>query len=244
MLRTLNDLPSAPACERNREPILQALLPYLCSNIEAPRCVLEIGSGTGQHAWYFTQRFAESSNFAKHQQGAAGASAEHVDGGAQGLKNLGWQCSDVADNLPIIDAWRAAIPKDVESNNFPAPFELDLAKKNWPNKQYDFVFTANTLHIVSWPLVLAFCECAVSTLAKNGKLFIYGPFNYNGSFTSSSNAAFDANLRARDALSGIRDFAAVCEALQVAAANAGFAMPLVKDIEMPANNRLLVFEKK
>jgi hypothetical protein len=66
---------------------------------------------------------------------------------------------------------------------------------------------------------------------------IYGPFNYNGSFTSDSNANFDQWLRNRDPLSGIRDF----EAVMALAESAG--LKLLKDNAMPANNRLLVLQK-
>lgn len=48
------DLPFAEACERNREPILKALLPRMPKR----GIVLEIGSGTGQHVVYFAPRFS------------------------------------------------------------------------------------------------------------------------------------------------------------------------------------------
>ncbi|NNC54545.1 MAG: DUF938 domain-containing protein [Pseudomonadales bacterium] len=234
------NLPSSPACLRNREPILQALLEHVVATDGSPRRVLEVGSGTGQHAWFLTQRFAELANGRSpdlnFNSGAVAAGA----GSFESLQHLLWQCSDVAANIPVIEAWR-----DASNNaNFLPALELDLAKRNWPAASYDFIFTANTLHIVSWSLVLAFCDCAIATLNSGGKLFIYGPFNYNKKFTSGSNAAFDASLRARDALSGIRDFEAVCAALNRAAAAAGCAIRLCEDIDMPANNRFLVFEKQ
>jgi hypothetical protein len=67
------DKPSAPSCERNREPILEVLRERFADR----RDVLEIGSGTGQHAVHF----------------------------AQALPTLRWQCSDRAENLPGIRLW-------------------------------------------------------------------------------------------------------------------------------------------
>jgi len=75
-------------------------------------------------------------------------------------------------------------------------------------------------------------------LADGGLLILYGPFNYGGQFTSDSNARFDEWLKGRDALSGIRDF----EALDALAQAAG--MTLQADIEMPANNRILVWRRE
>ena len=155
------------------------------------------------------------------------------------LASLQWQCSDVAANLDAIAAWRA----NAGTLNFLPPVELDLAKRNFPVGHYDFIYTANTLHIVSWQLVQAFCDCVANCLVDGGKLFIYGPFNYDGAYTSQSNAQFDASLRARDPHSGIRDFEAICTALAAAGHAEGSKITLAADIAMPANNRLLVFDK-
>jgi hypothetical protein len=155
--------------------------------------VLEIGSGTGQHAAYF----------------------------APELPHLVWQPSDVAANLPGIREWGVT------------PVELDVDGE-WTVVDADAVFTANTCHIMSWPQV----ERMFAGIAKMPSLnvvCIYGPFNYGGRPTSESNARFDAMLRARDPLSGLRDF----EAMVALAAKAGLA--LQEDNPMPANNRLLVF---
>ncbi|WP_455375448.1 DUF938 domain-containing protein, partial [Kaarinaea lacus] len=73
---------------------------------------------------------------------------------------------------------------------------------------------------------------------QQGKFCLYGPFNYQGQYTSPSNAHFDQWLKARDPESGIRDF----EALN-ALANENH-LKLVKDYEMPVNNRLLVWQKE
>ncbi len=191
---------SAPS-ERNREPILATLRGYFADR----RHVLEVGSGTGQHAVHF----------------------------AAAMPQLVWQCSDRSENLPGIAAWldEAALP------NTPSALRLDVAAGPWPDTRYDAVFSANTLHIMSWPEVEAFFAALPRVTTATAKLAIYGPFNVDGRFTSASNAAFDASLKAAAPQRGIRDAAEV-DAL---AAGAGFA--LRADVEMPANNRLRLWQR-
>jgi len=194
--------PYSAACERNREPILAALRTHFADR----RQVLEIGSGTGQHAAYF---------------------AAH-------LPQLSWHASDRAANLPGIRQWldEAALP------HTPAPLVLDVARGPWPRQTFDAVFTANTLHIMAWSEVEALFAALPSVASKDAKLAIYGPFNYGGRYTSTSNAEFDRSLKAQAAHMGIRDFADV-DAL---ARSAGFA--LIEDATMPANNRCLVWQRR
>jgi cyclopropane fatty-acyl-phospholipid synthase-like methyltransferase len=168
--------------------------------------VLEIGSGTGQHAVHF----------------------------AAALPFLVWQTSDVAENLPGIRAWL----DEAKLANTPAPLVLDVDGGEWPATPFDAVFSANTLHIMSWPEVEKFFAALGAITTRDAKLAIYGPFNYDGAFTSASNAAFDASLRQRAPHMGIRDAAAV-DAL---ARKAGFA--LIDDVAMPANNRTRIWQRQ
>ena len=193
--------PDAPACARNREPILQVLRTHFANRHD----VLEIGSGTGQHAVYF----------------------------AAAMPWLQWQCSDRPEYLPGIEAWRM----EAGLANTPAPLLLDVALGPWPARRFDAVFTANSLHIMGWPEVEAFFAGLANVLAEQATLVVYGPFNYGGEFTSDSNRAFDASLRARDPRMGIRDFEAV-DALA-----RGIGLVLVEDVAMPANNRCLAWRR-
>ncbi len=197
---TKQQKPVAPACERNRDPIL-SVLKSAFANVKH---VLEIGSGTGEHGVYF---------------------AEHMPW-------LEWQCSDVKENLPGIEMW----VEEADLSNLPVPIELDVTG-TCINRNYDAVFTANTLHIISTTLVEDFFRVPGSISNNDVALVIYGPFNYNGEFTSESNAQFELWLKQRDPLSGIRDF----EWIKQLANNAGFH--LIKDHEMPANNRCLHWQR-
>jgi SAM-dependent methyltransferase len=195
------DKPYSEACERNQTPILEVLRVAFADRAK----VLEIGSGTGQHAVHF----------ARH------------------LPHLTWQPSDREDNIAGIGLWRreAGLPNLLE------PIILDIDDARWPDSGADAVFTANTLHIVSWPKVQRLFERVGTLLPSHGVLAAYGPFNYGGAHTSESNARFDLMLRQRDPLSGIRDFEKVDEL----ATRQG--LKLVKDYAMPANNRTVVWVK-
>ena len=190
----------APSCERNREPILAVLREHL----DDRHRLLEIGSGTDQHAIFF----------------------------AAALPHLLWQTSDRQGNLAGIQAWLddAALP------NTPAPLELDVSG-TWPSTGFDAVFSANTLHIMSWNEVETLFARLAEVLLPDAKLVVYGPFNYGGQFTSPSNANFDAWLKERGSHQGIRD----SEAVQALACKAGLA--LIADHAMPSNNRCLVWRR-
>jgi len=196
------DKPYSAASERNRDPILAVLRDAFA----ACRDVLEIGSGTGQHAVHF----------------------------AAAMPTLRWQSSDRAENLPGIRAWldEAALP------NTPPPLQLDVANAEWPPAQsFDAIFSANTLHIMSWSEVRQMFDGIAHVLRPGGVLAIYGPFNIDGRFTSASNAAFDEALRAAVPHRGIRDVADV----DVLAATHGLL--LVADHALPANNRCRVWRR-
>ncbi len=152
---------------------------------------------------------------------------------ASELPHLTWQPTDLHENHPGINAWR----NEAQLANLKQPLALDAVDSTWPCDGMDAVFTANTLHIMSWPYVEILFDRFQTYLNPSAKVCLYGPFNYNGTYTSASNAHFDQWLKSRDAVSGIKDF----EAIMALAESAG--LRLLKDNAMPANNRLLVFEK-
>jgi SAM-dependent methyltransferase len=200
-------LPFAPSADRNKAPILDALRPLLQKHSR----VLEIGSGTGQHAVYFTTA----------------------------LPHVLWQCSELPDAVDGLAARLAA-----EGNGrTPPPLALDVAHAPWPvpawtaPNAFDVIFTSNTLHIMSFDHVRHFFTRAGEVLAGGGLLCVYGPMKYEGAFTTQSNADFDAQLRAGNPSSGIRDF----EKLDALAQAHG--LQLLHDLDMPANNRLLAWKR-
>jgi len=179
-----------------------------------PARVLEIGSGSGQHGVYFCQQ----------------------------LPHLQWQPSDRAEHIEGIVAWRNWAMEHCKLENLAAPLELDVNDPQWPITNVDGVFTANTCHIMDWDSVQTFIPKAAACLSNQGFLCIYGPFNYPDAdghirYTSPSNARFDNWLKQRDPLSGLRDL----PAMQALAQQAGLGQ--LHDHTMPANNRLLVWQK-
>jgi hypothetical protein len=130
-------------------------------------------------------------------------------------------------------AWLA----DARLPNVAPPLALDVNGAAWPQRQYDAVFTSNTLHIVAWDAVERMFAGIAQMLPERGILAVYGPFKYDGAHTAASNAQFDAWLRGRDPASGIREF----ENVDALARSYGFA--LARDVAMPANNRTLVWRR-
>jgi len=193
--------PFSQACENNKAPILTVLKTAFAGVSD----VLEIGTGTGQHAVYF---------------------AEH-------LPHVSWQPSDVAEHLPGIKLWL----DDAQLSNIKPAMALNVLDERWPVTRTQAVFTSNTLHIMGKTEVQRFFKKLGEILTADGKFCCYGPFNYGGQFTSESNARFNDWLYQQNPKSAIRDFEWI-EAL----ANA-VGLQLVADHEMPANNRLLEWQK-
>jgi SAM-dependent methyltransferase len=189
------------AAGRNKAPILQ----IIAAEFAQTRSVLEIGSGTGQHALHF----------------------------AALLPHLSWQPSDTGDYLPAL---RERLRKEGGANLHEV-IELDVRTQPWPVAGVDGVFSANTLHIMSWSSVKDFFRGVGSVLGHPGVLCVYGPFRYGDRYTSDSNAKFDDFLRRRDPDSGIRD----AHELDGLARQQG--LELAADHPMPANNQLRVWRR-
>ncbi len=167
--------------------------------------VLEIGSGTGQHAAYFAARFPR----------------------------LIWQPTDLPENLSSLRAWRqeAGLP------NLREPLELDLLAKSWPVTCAQAVVCINTIHIVAWEGVENLFLGAGRVLTVGGVMYVYGAYRYATRPLEPSNEEFDRWLKARDPVSGVRDF----EAVNALARENGLA--LAGDRAMPANNRSIWWVK-
>ena len=189
------------AAERNKHPILEKLIPLLTNSNK----VLEIGSGTGQHAVFF----------------------------ARALPHLTWQPTELPEKTALLINQCRHFPSD----NLAVPISLNIEDVTWPAVQFDAVFTANTLHIIHWPQVCRLFAQVGKLLPENGVFCSYGPFNYDGRFTSESNARFDQQLKLRNPQSGIRDIADLQQQAEK------YHLALHEDYPMPANNRLLVWRK-
>jgi cyclopropane fatty-acyl-phospholipid synthase-like methyltransferase len=195
-------LPFSAASERNKDPILDVLRIRFAGRAQ----VLEIGSGTGQHAVHF----------------------------ARALTHLTWHPTE---QLAYLEDLVERVKLE-GSHNVRAPTLLDVRQAVWPMRSVDAVFTANTLHIMSWPEVTALYRGVGAVLAPGGVFCVYGPFRYDGRYTSDSNQEFDRMLQERDPLSGLRDIQALVSLAEQ------YGLRLDADHDLPANNRLLVFAKE
>lgn len=194
-------LPYSQACENNKAFILEILRQVFADR----RSVLEVASGTGQHACYF----------------------------AAGMPWLQWQPTELPENLPLLRPRCAAYTGD----NLAVPVALDVRDDPWSVAIPDALFSANSLHIMAFSAVKTLFGALAAGAGPDVVLAVYGPFNYNGNYTSESNARFDQWLARQHPDSAIRDF----EAVDRLAGAAGFT--LQGDHAMPANNRLLVWHK-
>ncbi|AGH45746.1 DUF938 domain-containing protein [Paraglaciecola psychrophila] len=194
------DKPFSQACENNKEPILEVLKRVLVDKTN----LLEIGSGTGQHAAYFAPR----------------------------LRHLEWHTSDMPDKHLGIAAWL----EEVKVNNLHEPLSFTIgATSAWPLTNTDAVYTANTTHIMQPLESQLMMQLVANNLPIDGMFCQYGPYNFQGQYSSESNQSFDQHL-SEQGCGGIRDI----DELTL------WAIPLVliETIPMPANNYMLVWQKQ
>ncbi len=196
------------ACERNQQPILDVLINWFRES----RNILEIGSGTGQHAIWFSRH----------------------------LPHLNWYTTDrIFDEQAFKDLCHnlTTARSEYALQNLHGPSELDVSKP-WPSlptpDQIDAIFTANSLHIMRDSDVQSLFTTAAQVLTS-GLLCVYGPFNRNGEFTSPGNADLDQWVKSLYPGGGIKDLAEIQDWAQ----QAGFDFVLAQ--AMPANNLMLKF---
>ena len=166
--------------------------------------VLEIGSGSGQHACHFVAQ----------------------------LNEVSWHPSDKEPYFVVLERNL----KPISLAGLEKPIYLDVEQFTI-TKGFDAVFCANVIHIMSADLIPCMIAGVANLLDEGGLFILYGPYKYKGAFTTESNEKFDRGLKLSDVRSGIRDI----ESIQ--AESDRYSLNLIEDIQMPANNRLLVFRK-
>ncbi|NJK55832.1 MAG: DUF938 domain-containing protein [Pleurocapsa sp. SU_5_0] len=170
----------APATQRNREPILKILSEVLPTNSN----VLEIASGTGEHAIFF----------------------------ASELKSCRWIPSDVNSlATESIVAWKNACP--VDNLELPLLIDVTQEnwQQQVKNHAINAIVNINMIHIAPWQACLGLIAGAGQILPDDGILYLYGPYKCDGEHTAPSNASFDRSLRDRNPLWGVRDLEEVVE---------------------------------
>ena len=194
------------SADRNRDDILVVLREI----VPEAGSILEIASGAGKHAAHFAAAFAPRV----------------------------WQPSEYDPDR--IDAMRARL-SGLDLPNLRDPVLLDAAADSWPveagwaDPPIRMIYNVNMIHIAPWSVCLGLLAGAARILRDDGVLFIYGPFNRDGVYTSEGNANFDRSLRAQNAEWGLRDLGEVCEAAEAV------GLSLDRVVEMPVNNLSVVF---
>jgi SAM-dependent methyltransferase len=200
----------APATERNRQPILDVLQKVLPST----GTVLEISSGTGEHAVFFAPR----------------------------LPTLHWIPSDPnPEARASIAAWQQEPLAELSAGiaNLAPPIALDASAPHWDveDRGIGAIVNINMIHIAPWAACQGLMAGAGRILLPAGILYLYGPYKRNGEHTAPSNAAFDESLRSRNPEWGVRNLETVIAEAQ------GQGLELSQIVEMPANNLSVVFQK-
>ncbi len=169
---TTDGMPHAPATARNRGPILAVLAPLL----PASGTVLEIASGTGEHAVWFAAR----------------------------VDHLTWQPSEPDTALREAIADRVEI-SGLANLRPPVEIRAEEPDWNIAAGDIAAITCINMTQVAPWPAIEGLFAGAVRVLAPGGLLYLYGPFMRGGRHTAKSNEAFDGTLRQRDPDWGVRD---------------------------------------
>jgi hypothetical protein len=227
----------AAAADRNKDAIcsvLSRLLPPPLNtqdNNQQPGLILEIASGTGQHIAHFASSLSPTTT---------ATSPQH--------HQYTFQPSDMTDDLfPSIAAWSSIHLPNININP-PIVIDASSPPDAWgiPPSSCTAVICTNMCHIAPFEATQGLMRGAGEVLADpGGRLFIYGPFLVDGRPTTESNDAFDKSLRSRDGRWGLRDVKVMVEEGR----KRGLELVVEEEegggvIEMPANNFMLVFEKK
>ncbi|MBD2129675.1 class I SAM-dependent methyltransferase [Microcoleus sp. ZQ-A2] len=207
----------APATQRNREAILEVLLQVL----PPTGTVLEVSSGTGEHAVFFAPRLIRHKWIPSDPNAIARASI------------AAWREYCPADNLYPPIALDVCDPVwAIEGDELPEPLqEIDL-------KQDPIVaiVNINMIHIAPWSACLGLMAGAGRILPPGGILYLYGPFKQGGRHTAPSNAMFDESLQMQNPEWGVRDLEVVVAVAETQ------NLSLLKTYAMPANNLSVIFQ--
>ncbi|MDZ8034451.1 DUF938 domain-containing protein [Nostoc sp. DedSLP04] len=202
----------APATERNREPILEVLLQVLPES----GTILEIASGTGEHAVFFASKLKDYLWLPTDVNPQSRASI------------ISWTEHNVCDNVYA--------PLELDAKE--PVWAVENGGLDWLNtKPIVAIVNINMIHISPWSACLGLMAGAGRILKAGGILYLYGPFKQGGEHIAASNAAFDEYLRTENPEWGVRN---LDDVIAVARAQ---NLILQQIYQMPANNLSVVFQR-
>ncbi|MEO5667643.1 MAG: DUF938 domain-containing protein [Bdellovibrionota bacterium] len=152
---------------------------------------------------------------------------------ASELRQLQWVCSDVPFRQKAIKNTL----KEAKLQNVHGPLEFTVGKDEFPNQKFNAAFASQLLHVISWKETKSLIKMLGGRLRQGSQVMFYGPFKYDGKFSSERQEELDRMLKEKDPLNGIRSFEDVVRTME----KAGFAFK--KDFALPNENHLLYFER-
>ena len=198
----------SPSAGRNKADIALSLIPHIKQSAH----ILEIASGTGEHAYHMCAL----------------------------RPDILWQTSDPDPESRASQTGWAVDCRTNGAGNMLAPLNIDVCQPGWaaalPEPSYDMLYCANMIHIAPWEACTGMVGGAKGLLKSGGLMALYGPF-LEGSKTAQSNLQFDQTLKARNPDWGVRNLSSVKHIFADAVFN------MADRIEMPKENRLIIFEK-
>ena len=172
--------------------------------------VLEIASGGGEHAAYFANNLPD-------------VLWQPTDANSEMFEKH--RCAHRACGQRRQPGWRKTL------------LHLDVTSEQWPVEGADAMVCCNMIHISPWAATEGLIAGAGRTLPRGGLLYLYGPYKIDGRHTAPSNEDFDASLRARNPLWGVRDLTDVSDLAKLN------GLALEETVPMPANNLSVIFRR-
>lgn len=204
-----------PAATRNQDPILQVLKRFIISDVD-------------------NVEDEESPLFLE----IASGSGQHVAHFAPYFPGVKFQPTEVDDSLIGSISYYA---EHCPTRNILPPKLIDICNKlsyyGFEENSVDYMYNANMIHISPYACTVGLFENAGNYLKSDALMITYGPYSKDGVITPESNIQFDASLRARNTEWGLRDMA---DLIKLAEQN---NLALMDTVEMPANNKTLIWKK-
>lgn len=203
-----------PAADRNLQPIINVLQQVLCKT--QPRKLLEISSGTGQHAAAIAEHFpnivVQPTEYDAYMLNSIRAFNDDVSG-----KNI--REPTIVDIQTPMEQWNRQL------------FDRD------GQHEFDYMLNINMIHITPIACTHGLFRNATQLLKPNGLLITYGPYAVDGVLVPESNVNFDRHLRSQNPEWGVRD---IRDLNKIAQQN---GIEFERAFEMPANNKICLWRK-
>ena len=217
----------APATERNREPIAEVL----ARELPAQGLVLEVASGTGEHAVFFASRFPalEWQPSDPDPEALASVAAYRAEYSGHNLR------APVLLDAAAPSSWLVQEAAAILCINMDS--DSCVSRNSASYWKFDACVCINMVHISEWAATIGLFKGCADVLTNEAPIILYGPYLEEGVETTASNLEFDRSLKARNPAWGLRRL----DEVDCIASEHGFKR--TNRYEMPANNLMLVYRR-